>query len=1647
MKRKPRSLVEASKLWLLLLALVSAGPGALGRDRISLDSNWRFRLGDPPDVTTNVAYYPEISDLSKLPTDLTGTNSETYMETIRVDIFGTHAGENVSFVQPGYNDSGWRQLNVPHDWAVELPFDSSADGSHGYKPLGKSSYTTNNVGWYRRAFTLPANYSGQSLWLQFDGVYRNCLVWLNGHIVGRNVSGYVSFCFDVTAYANPGGTNVLVVRVDANRYEGWFYEGAGIYRHVWLTAMEPVHVAQWGTYAATTSLAGSNATVRILTDVTNQSAFATTNASLTSVILDPSSNTVATITSLLNLSASQALTVTQTVSFVANLWSPQTPYLYRMVSTISNQNSAGDAYSTTFGVRTISIDPANGLFLNGQRTFVQGMSLHQDAAGVGSALPDRLAYYRIERLKQMGANGYRTAHNAPAPEILDACDQLGMLVLDENRRFGTNAEPLSQLSRLIRRDRNHPSVFAWSLCNEETAWQGTPGGATLIQVMQNLVHSLDPWRKCTAACNYGWNSGFATVLDMEGLNYEKFGNVDCLHRDLPNLPVVGTETGSTTTTRGQYYINQSATWVPEYDVVYSSITGAGNNNWGQPCETWLSRYASRQWICGGFHWTGFAYRGEETPYGWPSVSSHFGVMDLCGFPKDVFYYFQANWTVKPVLHVLPHWNWGTGTNVNIWAFGNCDSVELFTNNISLGRKLLNPQNHLEWNVPWSSGTLKAVGYTRGVATLTNSWTTTAAPSTIALVPDRSTILADGQDLSVVTVAALDGQGNIMPTATNTVSFTVSGGAIIGVANGNPASHDADKGTQIPLFNGLAQVLVQSTNVPGSLILTATSSGLPTANATIIESATSSPPAAPGNVVAVPGNASVTVGWDIVPGATTYNLWRATVSGGPYSLVIGNIGAAGLGYTDTGVANNTTYYYVVTANGSGTNSTNSVEVSAKPVPIVSNLAVVATNAAIQMKWTGPPGAIYNVKRSITCGGPYTTIGSSVAATNYSDTAVNAGQSYYYIVTITNGSGESIPSNEEGAWVSNLPSPWTSVDVGQVDWAGSASYNTNNAQYTITGAGRGTPDPNVTSFDSFQFVYVYVPNSSSGVSVQARVANVQNVSGNSRAGVMLRENLYADAQYAAADIQATAGLEFNRRNGQQNGAATTTLNGTAPQWVRLARTNNTFYAWSSANGSNWTAIGSPSTFTSMNSGAYMGFFVSSRDNGFLASAAVDNVTGTSLPATATPPPPAAPATLTATLNGQVQLNWTSSSGAAGYNVKRAFVSGGPYTTLAPWIYGTNFTDTANYTSTPYYYVVTAVNSGGESPNSPEATVTTPTTLTMEPTDDSYVEDGTSATSNFGTSVNLKVKNQGPNTSFTRVTYLKFNVQPLATAQSVKLLLTPYQVDGSGVTNAFELVTNDNWSESTIIWNNQPGGSGIIITNMRAASYTVGSSVMVDVTSWALSQATNDGNLSLRITDPKTNAIFVGFWSKEAPTTSYHPVLQFANPGNNTPPTLAAISNRTIGAGVTLTITNSATDSDVPVQTLTFGLPTAPTNAVISSNSGVLAWRPFVSQANTTNPFMVMVADSGTPTKVATQSFAVTVSPLISPAISNVSLSAGQLVLQVNGANGPDYQIQSSTNLINWSAAFTTNSPAMPFVWTNSMTGPPIDFFRVLVGPPLP
>jgi beta-galactosidase len=1276
--------------YLGILGLLAGGSftTAAARERVLIDSGWRFQLGDPGDVTTNVTIYQEIGNLAKLAgSDM---NAETALQAIRTNPVAMHVGEDVSFVKTNYNDSAWRTLNLPHDWAVELPFtnntlmpfnsDTNKVLQHGDKPIHDPLFTTNNIGWYRHTFTLPAGDAGKAMWLEFDGIYRNALIWFNGHCIGRSLSGYSSIHFDITPYINPGGTNVLVVRADATRVEGWFYEGAGIYRHVWLVKSDLVHVAHWGTFVSTTSLVGSNATITVQTDVTNQSG-STATGSLTSTIFDVNNNAVTNVTSAISVLSGQHAVVTQVVTMTANLWSLDSPYLYNLVSTVTNLSVAADVYTTPFGVRTVSFDGVTGVLINGKHVEIQGMCNHQDHAGVGMALPDRLQYFRIEKLKQMGVNAYRTSHNPPTPELLDACDRLGMLVLDETRRFGWDSESLGQLDRLIRRDRNHPSVFAWSLANEEWNYQAT--NAPVILTMQNLAHSLDSTRKCTAAIMGAYNgTGFDTVIDVVGFNYNLGSLTPSYHNTHPYI--MGTEVGSTVTTRGIYTNDSTAGYVASYDIANPNAT------WTSSAETWWSLYYAYPWSSGGFNWTGFDYRGEPTPFygGWPVINSHFGVMDTCGFPKDLYYYYQANWSPKTVLHVFPHWNWTAGQTINVWAYGNCDTVALFTNGISVGQQTLSVLGHVAWNVPYAAGTLQAIGYRNGQPIITNTVVTTGVPATVALWPDRSTILADGRDVSIVTVAVLDSQGRVVPTATNLVNFTINGGAIIGVGNGNPTSHEADKGSsQRSVFNGFAQVIVQSTNQSGSITLTATATGLTSTNIAITEAASLPAPAVPAGVAAAAGNNQVVVSWDVVPGAITYNLLRATTDGGPYFIIATNSGS--LGYADNNVTNLTTYYYVVTANGNGTNSVNSAEVSAMPQNLSApaaptGLTAVPGDGQVALSWTGSSGATnYNVKRSTTSGGTYTTV-TNTAATSVVNTGLTDGTTYYFEVSALNTSGESANSG----WVSAKPLALVSTNL------------LNNPGFELPATGKISSG------------YATVPGwTNSGTAYSD--TGVQP-GGHSGSWEGYGQSSDDGAYQIARNYQIQTGDQFTLTwwsLGEWNGTSSGPYSGTNPndpfQTVTLLRAAATNTAFSStvrlalqANGmpgGTWTSYTLTYTAGSADAGKYIGVsFVTSKNSGKTSGtwAAYDDF---SLTVTSIPP---APLGLNASAgNAQIVLSWNPVANASGYYVKQSLVSKGSYTYIYTNLTSTTFTNTGLANGTTYYYVVSSFNPAGEGANSTE------------------------------------------------------------------------------------------------------------------------------------------------------------------------------------------------------------------------------------------------------------------------------------------------------------------------------------------------------------
>jgi beta-galactosidase len=567
-------------------------------------------------------------------------------------------------------------------------------------------------------------------------------------------------------------------------------------------------------------VAPGSAVLTITTEVENETPESQTCQVLTS-IFDVSAKAVAKATSSpLTIATGRRTEVRQQVTIKGpSLWSIEAPNLYQAVSIIASNGTPADGYRTSFGIRSIRFDPNRGFFLNDKPVKIKGTCNHQDFAGLGVALPDRIHFFRVEKLKQMGANGYRMSHNPPTPALLDACDRLGMLVMDETRMMSSTPEGLDELATMIRRDRNHPSVIIWSIGNEEPL-QGTETGAHIAASMKRLIRRLDPTRPMTEAMNDDWGKGLSRIVDVQGFNYHKSENMDAFHRQFPNQPAIGTETASTVCTRGIYENDKIAGYVSAYDLNVPS--------WAQLAEYWWEVYAQRPWLSGGFAWTGFDYRGEPTPYSWPCISSHFGIMDTCGFPKDNYYYYQAWWSDKPVLHLFPHWNWAgeEGSEIDVWCYSNLEEVELFLNGHSLGRKKVPQYLHVAWKVKFTPGILEARAYTGGGHVLTDRRETTEAAEKLALIPDRHIITADGQDACVIQVQVLDRAGRLVPTADSPIEFRITGsGRLIGVGNGDPSSHESDKSQRRRSFNGMCAAVVQSDGNVGQLGIEAKSPGM------------------------------------------------------------------------------------------------------------------------------------------------------------------------------------------------------------------------------------------------------------------------------------------------------------------------------------------------------------------------------------------------------------------------------------------------------------------------------------------------------------------------------------------------------------------------------------------------------------------------------------------------------------------------------------------------------------------------------------------------------------------------------------------------------------------------------------------------------
>jgi len=771
-----------------------------GRRRISFDQGWRFNLGE---------------------------------------VVG---GEKADLA-----DAAWRSLDVPHDFSIEGPVGTNSatmDGPFDQKsPGGNSAGALNGgTGWYRKTFDFPENAKGKRVFVLFDGVYMDSEVWLNGVSLGKQPYGYTSFQFDLTPHLKPG-SNVLAVRVNVQQPCSRWYSGAGIYRHVWLTITDPVHVALWGTYVTTPEVSETEAQVRVRTLVQNEGADGA-KATQTTLIMDVNGKKIGEQQAVEQIAAGASHEFSQTIK-VSNSrrWSVEDPYLYRAVSEVRVGDRLVDRCETPFGIRTIEFTADNGFLLNGKRVQIKGVCLHHDLGCLGAALHRRGIERQIEILKEMGCNAIRTSHNPPAPELLELCDKMGMVVMDEifdewiipksGMKFGYKRffEEWSEkdLVAMIHRDRNHPSVILWSIGNEIKE-QAAPQGGQMAKRLADICHREDPTRPVTSGVNkmgQAIQNGFTKALDVVGMNY-----FTGEYQKQKGKLLIAAETSSALSTRGEYGLEVkpggkvAINTRPKNQCVSYDLDHPG---WGCTAENSLLALKSAPWVAGEFVWTGFDYIGEPTPYGWPSRSSYFGIIDLAGFPKDRYYLYQSQWTDKPVIHLLPHWNWKglEGKEIPVWCFSNAESVELFLNGKSLGSKDFKGSMglHLEWQVLYEPGVLKAVGRRSG-QTITSEVRTAGEPAKLVVLPDRKKIASDGEDLSYVEVRIVDKDGNLCPNADNTVVFDVKGpGVIAGVDNGDPTSHEPFKAAKHKAFHGLCLAVIRAGRTPGEISLVVTVHGL------------------------------------------------------------------------------------------------------------------------------------------------------------------------------------------------------------------------------------------------------------------------------------------------------------------------------------------------------------------------------------------------------------------------------------------------------------------------------------------------------------------------------------------------------------------------------------------------------------------------------------------------------------------------------------------------------------------------------------------------------------------------------------------------------------------------------------------------------
>lgn len=762
-----------------------------------------------------------------------------------------HLGDVPEAKKTDFVDNSWRQLNLPHDWSIEGAFNKNNPAGVGGGAL------PGGIGWYRKTFTLPVADENKSLFIDFDGVYMNSDVWINGHLLGNRPYGYSSFRYELTPYLNyDNKPNVISVRVDNSKQpNSRWYSGSGIYRNVWLVTTNKVHVDHWGTFVSTPKVNDKEAIVSVETTVRNELTVSSP-VTLKTTLYDKDGQEVASSSAKGSVAGRSSKTFSQELK-VANpeLWSTKNPTLYKTVSIVESYGKILDSYNTPFGIRYFHFDSKEGFSLNGEHLKIQGVCDHHDLGCLGAAINTRALQRQLEMLKNMGCNAIRTSHNPPAPELLQLADKMGIMIMDEAFdcwKKGKNPYDYHlywdqwhkrDLSDLILRDRNHPSVIIWSIGNEIPDQWDSAGGP-IARELAGIVRSLDTSRPITSAMNdpeaKNNSLSHSGAMDLIGHNYSN-GHYDNFFKDFPGGKFIGTETTSALETRGEYNMPSDSIFVwPHKGPMNANFTCSAYDNcrvpWGSTHEVTLKGVMANAFVSGMFVWTGFDYLGEPTPYEWPARSSYFGIIDLAGFPKDAFYLYKSVWTNTPLLHIFPDWNnWKIGDSVDVWAYyNNADKVELFLNGKSLGtRSKQGDDMHVIWRVPYQPGTLKAVSYKNESVVLTSEIHTAGAAVKMILEPDRSHIDADGKDLSFVTIKVLDANGNLVPHADNLVNFKVSGpGFIAGVDNGSETDHDPFKADYHKAFNGLCLAVIQSKGQKGKITVTATSAGLSSATVTI-----------------------------------------------------------------------------------------------------------------------------------------------------------------------------------------------------------------------------------------------------------------------------------------------------------------------------------------------------------------------------------------------------------------------------------------------------------------------------------------------------------------------------------------------------------------------------------------------------------------------------------------------------------------------------------------------------------------------------------------------------------------------------------------------------------------------------------------------